>query len=83
MKTYDVIERYIVYRRSLGEKYTTSAYILRQYYNYIGKDFDFAKITEAMNMDYLYRGGKKTVTSGWFNKFSVLKGLFNGHIRDY
>jgi len=37
MKTYDVIERYIVYRRSLGEKYTTSAYILRQYYNYIGK----------------------------------------------
>lgn len=30
MKTYDVIERYIVYRRSLGEKYTTSAYILRQ-----------------------------------------------------
>lgn len=75
MTTHDIIEQYIVYRRSLGEKYVTAASILRQYYNYIGTDFEFSKITEEMNLDYLY-GENKEISSGWFGKYSALKGLF-------
>ena len=75
MKTYDVIEQYIVYRQSLGEKCITTAFILRQYYNYVGKDFEFSEITEKINLDYLY-GEKKEITPGWFGKHSALKGLF-------
>lgn len=75
MKLRDVVEKYLSYRRSLGEKCTTKTHILNQYCSYMGNDFDFSGITEYMNMQYLYMKGN-TVTPGWFVKFSALKGLF-------
>ena len=38
MKVCNLVEAYIAYRRSLGEKYQSPAVILRSFARYIGED---------------------------------------------
>ena len=74
MKLKIVIDEYVQYRRSLGEKFDGNATHLRTFYNWIGKNVQVAQISRKMIIEFLYGDGP--VTSYWFLKHSVLKGLY-------
>jgi hypothetical protein len=40
MKVKDLVESYIAYRRSIGEKYITSATMLRSFARHVGEETD-------------------------------------------
>lgn len=48
MKVCDLVEAYIAYRRSLGEKYQSPAVILRSFARYIGEDKECMSIDEKI-----------------------------------
>lgn len=75
MKVGKMIERYISYRKSLGEKFTTNACILRSFVRYMGAENDASSITrESSELFLLAPTGM--VTANWFCKHTALKGLF-------
>lgn len=74
MKLGDMIEQYICYRRSLGEKFKTNASVLRNYARFI-KDIDAKDITYETNERFLI-SPNGDVTAHWFCKHTALKGLF-------
>lgn len=74
MKLKIVIDKYVQYRRSLGEKFDANASHLRTFCNWVGKDVQLAQISRKSIVDFLYRDGP--VTSYWFIKHSILKGLY-------
>lgn len=48
MKVCNLVEAYIAYRRSLGEKYQSPAVILRSFARYIGEDKECMSIDEKI-----------------------------------
>lgn len=69
------IDKYVEYRRSLGESFKTNANLLRQFYNYLGKDMDLTEITESITSDFLQSGGNE-ITRKWFTRHTALVGFF-------
>ena len=54
MKVCNLVEAYIAYRRSLGEKYQSPAVILRSFARYIGEDKECMSIDEKICTAFLY-----------------------------
>jgi integrase len=75
MKVREMIEQYISYRKSLGEKFITNACILRGFVKYMGAESDVYSITMDRSESFLYAPTGK-VTANWFCKHTALKGLF-------
>lgn len=75
MKLNKLINQYITYRKSLGEKFKTNEAYLKSFCKKIGPLKDIKSITEDMVNDFLY-GGATTITSGWFIKHSSLLGFY-------
>ena len=75
MKVKEMTEAYIVYRRSLGEKYNTGATMLRSFARHVGED----KVAKGIGLDtcvsFLY-GKECRVTQSWFLRYSALKWMF-------
>lgn len=69
-----LIEQYVGYRRSLGEKFKTNASVLRHFCRYVGGDTEIQNLTEADVTAYLYSGHEQ-VTAHWFCKYGALKGF--------
>ena len=47
------IDKYVEYRRSLGESFKTNANLLKQFCNYLGKDMNLLEITASITSDFL------------------------------
>jgi len=75
MKVKEMTESYIVYRRSLGEKYITGAAMLRCFAKHIGGDTDAMEIGTGACSAFLY-GKDGKVTASWFLRYSALKWMF-------
>lgn len=75
MKVCDLVEAYIAYRRSLGEKYQSPAVILRSFARYIGEDKECMSIDEKICTAFLY-SPNNTVSASWFLRYSSLKWMF-------
>lgn len=87
MKLINLINQYINYRRSLGEKFLTEAGYLKAFCRIAGKSTDPNNISTKKIKDFLY-GDKKSVTSYWFHKHSTLVGFYHysigrGYINKY
>ena len=76
MKLGQLIQQYITYRHSLGEKFRTNATYLRAFCKFIGEMTEVTAITEKMTKSYLYQPLGKKVTSAWFVKHTALLGFF-------
>jgi integrase/recombinase XerD len=84
MKLLALIDRYVGYRKSLGEDFGTNARRLKQLYRLIG-NIAVSKISSKQITKFLY--GKK-FTATYFAKYSALKGFYNycisrGYVKDY
>ena len=75
MRVKEMTESYIVYRRSLGEKYITGATMLRGFAKHVGEDKDAREINLNTCASFLY-GKEHKVTQSWFLRYSALKWLF-------
>lgn len=75
MRIHQLIEQYVRYRRSLGEKFKTNETCLKAFCSNVGPETYIRTITEQMTHRYLY-GKSKTVTTGWFVKHSALLGFY-------
>jgi len=83
MKVKEMTESYIVYRRSLGEKYITGATMLRCFAKHVGEDKDAREIDLNTCVSFLY-GNEYKVTQSWFLRYSALKWLFGwAVVREY
>ena len=75
MNITQLIDQYIEYRQSLGEKFKTNATILKSFCNFVIPSTQLNAITDKMVHQFLYRG-EDTVTSGWFVKHTALLGFY-------
>ena len=74
MKLQSLIERYIAYRQTLGEKFQTNAIILRAFGRAIGARADIADIRARQVRAFL--DGTGPVTSGWHIRHNALLGFY-------
>lgn len=74
MKLKTLIDEYVSYRKSLGEKFDSNASLLRTFCIWSGKNAKLSQVSRRKLIEFLYGDGP--VTSYWFLKHSVLKGLF-------
>lgn len=75
MKLKVLIDQYITYRKSLGEKFKTNEAYLKSFCKKIGPSRNIKSITKDMIDNFLYRG-EMTITSGWFIKHTALLGFY-------
>jgi site-specific recombinase XerD len=83
MKLNQLINQYIIYRKSLGEKFKTNETCLKGFCRKIGPSKNIKDVTEDMINDFLY-GNADTITSSWFVKHTALLGFYRYALtRDY
>ena len=70
-----LIEQYISYRKSLGEKFKTNETCLKAFCKTIGPSMNICSINEDIINAYLYSNAK-AVTSGWFVKHTAILGFY-------
>lgn len=74
MKLHQLVDQFIVYRRSLGERCQSNARLLRAFCRSLPHGIDINKIGLRQTKRYLY--GKGPVTSAWHGRHNALKGFF-------
>lgn len=75
MKLNQLINQYVTYRKSLGEKFKTNETYLKAFCKKIGSSKNVKYINEKTINDFLY-GNEKSITSGWFIKHTALLGFY-------
>lgn len=75
MKLYQLINQYVRYRRSLGEKFKTNETYLKAFCVAIGPKTAIRSVTEGAIRRFLY-GKSEMVTTGWFVKHTAILGLY-------
>lgn len=75
MKLHQLIDRYVSYRKSLGEKFKTNETILKSFCKAMGPGTPVGAVTAESVRGYLYNGSEK-VTAGWFGRHTALLGLY-------
>lgn len=83
MNLQQLIERYVSYRQSLGEKFQTNGYILRAFGRTIGAEADVADVRPEQVSAFLTGPGPLTRT--WHGKYHALLGFYRyaisrGHV---
>lgn len=83
MNLQQLITQYIIYRKSLGEKFKTNETYLKAFSKAMGPSVNIKSISEDMLNGFLY-GNFATITSGWFIKHTALLGFYRyALIRNY
>jgi site-specific recombinase XerD len=80
MKLIELIEQYIDYRKSLGEKFKTNETYLKSFCKTMGKLTSIDKITEKEINHFLY-GDSQSITSAWFIKHTAILGFYQYALR--
>lgn len=75
MKTEKLINQYITYKKSLGEKFDVDGRCLKAFCKAIGSSQNVQSVSKNMINTFLY-GGSKIITSWWFRKHSALLGFY-------
>lgn len=75
MNLNQLIDNYINYRRSLGEKFKTNEICLRAFCKAMGCSTEIETINEGMVSGFLHENSER-ITSGWFVKHSALLGFY-------
>ncbi len=75
MKLEQLINQYICYRKSLGEKFKTNETYLRAFCKTIGASKSIKSISKINVNSFLY-STPGTITSGWFIKHNALLGFY-------
>jgi site-specific recombinase XerD len=75
MKLEKLINQYITYRKSLGEKFEVDGRGLKAFCKAIGHSINIQSISKNMINNFLY-GDSKIITSWWFRKHSTLLGFY-------
>lgn len=70
-----LINQYITYRKSLGEKFKTNETNLKAFCRQAGADVQIESVSDDIINDFLY-GNSKGITSGWFVKRASLFGFY-------
>jgi integrase/recombinase XerD len=73
MTVADAVQEYVVYKQALGMSYKGRALKLNAFARFVGP-VNLDEVTPGMVRNFL--NGQGTVTTGWFNKFSVLNTFF-------
>lgn len=86
MKTKEIVEEYISYRKALGERFRTQSQTLETFCKFMGNDTYLHQIDVKDISNYLY-SPTGNVTANWFSKYSILKGLYQwalprGYVND-
>jgi integrase/recombinase XerD len=74
MKLQDLIERYITFRRTLGEHFKGSAFTLRAFSRAVGATATLAEVRPEQVTAFL--NGDGPVTLAWHRRYSTLRGLY-------
>jgi integrase/recombinase XerD len=82
VKLQQLIEQYITFRQTLGERFRTNAAYLRSFARSVGLQADIAEVrAEQVNA---FLAGTGPVTSSWFVRHNALLGLYRyGQSRGY
>lgn len=75
MKLEQLINQYITYRKSLGEKFKTNETYLKAFCKAMGPSTTLKAINKNKVDRFLY-GDSKIITSGWFIKHTALLGFY-------
>lgn len=75
MKLTTLINHYVSYRRSLGDKYHVNEQYLKRFCLIVGKNIDIAHASKKKINKFLY--GHEKITGGWFIKYATLSGFYN------
>ena len=75
MKIGELVEAYVSYRKSLGEKCRTNGCALRGFARRVGVDTELHDVSGEQCREFLLHP-KGVVTGGWFVKQSALRGFF-------
>ncbi|MBS0351159.1 MAG: tyrosine-type recombinase/integrase [Proteobacteria bacterium] len=75
MKLIQLVNQYVQFRKSLGEKFTTSEKILKRFCKLLSKSSVIESITRDQINDFLY-GGSITIKPGWFHRYTALSGFY-------
>ncbi len=75
MKLQLLIDKYISYRKALGEKFKTNESYLKAFCKAMGSSVSVKNIGEEKINGFLY-SNITTITSGWFIKHSALLGFY-------
>lgn len=74
MRLKTVIQKYIVYGKSIGKKFSIHERYLKTFGKFVGNNTDIVDISNDKITEFLY--GNTEVTLLWFIKHSVLKGFY-------
>lgn len=75
MRLVELVDRYVAYRKALGEKFRTNETYLKAFCAAAGRDTPIGSISEETVRSFLY-GRSGMVTTGWFVKHTALSGLY-------
>jgi site-specific recombinase XerD len=75
MRLHQLINKYIGYRKALGEKFKTNETYLKAFCRTMEPSTPIEAISKDMIYDFLY-GKSALITSGWFVKHSALVGFY-------
>jgi site-specific recombinase XerD len=75
MKIHTAVTQYGIYRRSLGEKYTSNEAHLKTFTRAIGPNKNILDIQPKQVDAFL--AGKGPITSNWHSKYSTLRGFYH------
>jgi integrase len=74
VKLQQLIERYVAFRQSLGERFLANGRILRAFARAIGPDADVTEVRAGQVSAFL--AGAGPITSAWHNKYKALLGFY-------
>jgi site-specific recombinase XerD len=74
MKLYKLINQYVTYRRSLGEKFQTNDLMLRAFCRAVGKHSTIKNVSSRQVKAFIQGSGP--VTSAWHIRFNAVKGFY-------
>jgi integrase/recombinase XerD len=85
MNLQQLIERYISYRQTLGDKFEGSAAILRAFVRTVGNQEDIGGVRAVQIAAFL--AGTRPITNYWHKKYRVLRGFYSfaksrGHVTE-
>lgn len=74
MKLTTLVNRYIRYRKSLGDKYRVNEWYLMGFCRSMGKNIDVLHASKTKIHKFLYRNGN--ITGSWFIRYATLSGFY-------
>lgn len=76
MKLHALVTQYIIYRKSLGEKFRTNEIYLKSFVKALGPDREIQKISEDNVTLFLYGAKSGKITSAWLEAGENFKPIF-------